>query len=200
MPTFQYPRSLITQFPEEVYQNAGISTVLAHLMECLDTDKVLAVQFLRVGRVHLSCQDPEASNDVLWTGLDFEGLPVRLTPADNRLGIAYLRHLQAEVDYDAVSSFFSEYRKVSLLEHGYFDDFPTIRNGNRLVKILLAEENLWFFRVEILIAVCVTPVNLSSVPSAAGLAIVPQPVLSLACAGPVVSPAIWPENALCFCF
>ena len=49
--------------------------------------------------------------------------------------------------------------------------------------------------LRIVIAVCGTLVNLPSVPSAASLAIVPQPVLSLACAGAVVSPAIWPENA-----
>ena len=46
-----------------------------------------------------------------------------------------------------------------------------------------------------MIAVFGIVVNFPSVPSAASLAIVPQPVLSLACAGAVVSPAISPENA-----
>ena len=72
-------------------------------------------------------QDPEACNDVLRTGFDFDGLPVRLTPAHNRLRTAYLRNLPAEVDYDVVSSLFSEYDEVLYVEHGYFDDYPTIR-------------------------------------------------------------------------
>ena len=127
MPTFQYARSLIAQFPEDVYQNAGISThLLPHLMECLDTDKVLAVQLLRVGRVRLTFQDPEACNDVLLTGIDLDGLAVRLTGVDNRLRSAYVRDFPAEVDNDFASSFFSEYGEVLSLEHDYFDDFPTI--------------------------------------------------------------------------
>ena len=96
------------QFPEEVYQIAGISTVPSHLMGCLDTDKVLAVQFLRVGRVHLTFQEPEACNDALRIGLVFDGFPVRQTPADNRLRSAYLRDLPAGV----VSSRFSECGEV----------------------------------------------------------------------------------------
>ena len=98
------------------------------------------MQFPRVGRVRLTFQGPESCNDVLRTGLDFDGLPVRLTPADNRLRNAYLRDLRAEVDKDVVSCSFSEYAEVLSVEHRYFDDFLTIRNGNRLVKILLAQE------------------------------------------------------------
>ena len=138
MPTFQYARSLIAQFPEEVYKKAGISTVLPHLMERLDTDKVLAVQFLRVGRVRLTFQDPKTCNDVLRTGRDFDELPVRLTPAYKRLRTTYLRDRPAEVHNDVVSSFFLEYGEVLSEEHGYFDDFPTIRNDNCLSRRFLA--------------------------------------------------------------
>lgn len=95
-------------------------------MECLDTDKVLSVQLLRVGRVRLTFQDPEACNDVLLTGIDLDGLAVRLTGVDNRLRSAYARDFPAEVDNDFASSFFSEYGEVLSLEHDYFDDFPTI--------------------------------------------------------------------------
>lgn len=112
LPSSTREAMMIAQFPKDVYQNAGISTVLPHLMECLDIDKVPAVQFMRDGRVRLICQDPEACNDVLWTGLDFDGLSVRLTPAHNRLRTAYLRNLPAEVDYDVVSFLFSEYGEV----------------------------------------------------------------------------------------
>ena len=54
----------------------------------MDTDKVLAVQFLRVRQVRSSFQALEGCNDVLRTGLDYDGLSVRLTPADNRLRTA----------------------------------------------------------------------------------------------------------------
>ena len=42
MPTFQYPRSHLAQFPE-ICQNAVVSTVLPQLFECLGADKRVAV-------------------------------------------------------------------------------------------------------------------------------------------------------------
>ena len=51
MPVFQHPRSQIACFLESVFLNAGSSTVLPQLLESLDVDKVLAVQFLRRGVV-----------------------------------------------------------------------------------------------------------------------------------------------------
>ena len=59
MPSYQYPRSLVAQFPEDVYRNAGASDVLPLVMKNVDAAKVLAVQFLRAGRVRLTFQDPE---------------------------------------------------------------------------------------------------------------------------------------------
>lgn len=117
MPTFQDPRSLIAQFPEEIYQNAGTSAVLLRLMKCIDADKVLAVQFLRAGRVRLTFEDPELCSGVLLSGLDFDGLSIRLTPADSRLGTVYLRDLPVVVYDDAVSSFFSEYGEALSIDH-----------------------------------------------------------------------------------
>ena len=40
MPSFQYPCSLVAQFSEEVYKNAGASDVLPLVMGSLDVDKV----------------------------------------------------------------------------------------------------------------------------------------------------------------
>ena len=57
MPTFQYLRSLVVQFQEDVYKNVGASEILPHLMKCLDSDKILAAQFLRAGKVRLTFDD-----------------------------------------------------------------------------------------------------------------------------------------------
>ena len=40
MPSFQYPCSLVAQFSEEVYKNAGASDVLPLVMGSLDADKL----------------------------------------------------------------------------------------------------------------------------------------------------------------
>ena len=148
MPTFQYPRSLVVQFQEDGYKNVGASEILPHLMKCLDADKILAVQFLRAGKVRLTFEDPEVCSAVLRNGLELEGLSVQLMPADDRLRCVYLRDLPVEVDDDVVYSFLSRCGEVLSVDHCYFDDFPSLCNGNRLVKILLAQDIPSFVRVE----------------------------------------------------
>ena len=105
MPSFQYLRSLVVQ--EDVYKNVGAFEILPHLMKCLDADKILAVQFLRAGKVRLTFDDPEVCSAVLRNGLELEGLSVQLMPADDRLRCVEIRDLPVEVDNDVVSSFLS---------------------------------------------------------------------------------------------
>ena len=45
MPSYQYPCSLVAQFTEDIYKNAGTSDVLPLVMKSLDAEKVLGVQF-----------------------------------------------------------------------------------------------------------------------------------------------------------
>ena len=67
MPAFEYRLSLIAQFPEDVYRQQEISSVLPQLMECLPVDKIVAIQFLKLGRVRLTFGDPATASDVLET-------------------------------------------------------------------------------------------------------------------------------------
>ena len=118
MPVFQHPGSLIACFAEDFYSNAGPSTVLPQLSESLDADKVLAAQFLRSGRVRLTFCDSDTSDAVLEKGLDYDGVPLRLLPAESRLRTVYLRDLPVEIG-DAVVSSLSEYGEVLSAEYGY---------------------------------------------------------------------------------
>ena len=122
--------------------------ILPNLMKCLDAGMILAVQFLRAGKVRLTADDPEVCSAVLRNELELEGLSVQLMPVDDRLHSVYLRDLPVKVDNYVVSSFLSRYGEVLSVDHCYFDDFPSLRNGNRLVKILLAQDIPSFVRVE----------------------------------------------------
>ena len=70
----------MVQFQEDVYKNAGTSEILPHLMKCLDAHKILAVQFLRAGKVRLTFDEPEVCSAVLRNGLELEGLSVQPWP------------------------------------------------------------------------------------------------------------------------
>ena len=148
MPSYQYPRSLVAQFTEDIYKNAGASDVLPLVMKSLDAEKVLGVQFLRAGRVRLTFDDPETCSTVLKDGLDLGDVRVQLFPADDRVRLVHLRDLPVEVDHDNVSTFFSAYGEVLSVDHCYFEEYPSVRNGNRIVKILLTQDIPCFVKVE----------------------------------------------------
>ena len=136
----------MAQFTEDVYKNAGASDVLPLVMKSPDAEKVLGVQFTRAGRVRLTFDDPETCSTVLKDGLDLGDVTVQLFPADNRVRL--VRDSSVEVDYDNVSTFFSAYGEVISVDHCYFEEYPSVRNGNRIVKILLTQDIPRFVEVE----------------------------------------------------
>ena len=144
MPSYQYPRSLVAQFSEELYKNAGASDVLPLLMRCLDPYKVQAVQFLRAGKVRLTFQDSEILKD----GLDLGDVSVQLSPADERLRTIHLRDLPIEIDQDVVSGFFAEFGEVLSVDHCFFNDYPATRNGNRMARVLLDRDIPHFVEID----------------------------------------------------
>lgn len=114
MPTFQYPRSLIAQFPEEIYRQHGIFSVLPLLMDCPAASSVVAEEFLKLGRIRLTFNNPDTAADVLESGIVSEGTPLRLSPTDTRLRTVHLRDLPTEDEDEVVTTFFSEYGKFCL--------------------------------------------------------------------------------------
>ena len=138
----------MAQFPEDVYKNAVASVVLPPVMKSLDADKVLAVQFLRAGRVRLNFQDSQTCSQVLKEGLDLGEYSVQLLAADNRLRTVHLRDLPVEIDEEVVSSFLAEFGEVLSVSHCFFDDYPTVCNGNRVAKILLDRDIPQFGEVD----------------------------------------------------
>ena len=138
----------MAQFPEDVYRNAGASDVLPLVMKNLDADKVLAVQFLRAGRVRLTFQDSETCSQVLKDGLDFGDFSVDLLPADDRLRTVHVRDLPVEIEEEAVLSFLSGYGEVLSVSHCFFDEYPNVRNGNRVAKVLLDRDIPQFTEID----------------------------------------------------
>ena len=138
----------MAQFPENVYKNAGASDVLPLVMKSLAADKVLAVQFLRAGRVRLTFQDSETCSQVLKDGLDFGDFSVDLLPADDRLRTVHVRDLPVEIEEEAVLSFLSGYGEVLSVSHCFFDEYPNVRNGNRVAKVLLDRDIPQFTEID----------------------------------------------------
>ena len=153
-------------FSEEVYKNTGASDVLPLVMGSLDADKVHAVQFLKAGRVQLTIQDSQTCSQILEDGLDLGDVSVQLFRGDKRLRTVYIRDLLVEIDDEVVSSFLADFGEVLSVDYCFFDHYPTVRNGNRVAKVLLDRDipqfvevngcscRVWYLRQPVQCSVC----------------------------------------------
>ena len=196
MPSYQYLRSFVAQFPEDVSKNAGASDVPPLVIKSLDADKVLAVQFLRAGRVRLTFQDSETCSQVLKEGLHLSEFPL----------ICFLLMI------DCVPSIFETFRSrlrtnsklppVSLLALERFCPLAILSSMIIPVFLMVIVWLEWYWTATFhsllkwtdVTAVSGNHANHLNVQFAVSLVIVPKSAHSLVAAGVVTSLAIWPEN------
>ena len=60
-----FGRSVVLHFPQEIQKNLGISEVAPQLLRALDAEKIDAVEFLKSGRVRVTCKTAEYRDDLL---------------------------------------------------------------------------------------------------------------------------------------
>lgn len=143
----QCPNSLLVIFPEELYRNVGSSTVLPQLLEVVGQDNLVAVQFLRGGTVRLTFKDFAVCDGFFDHGFAYNDVPLRVVRAESNVRSVYLRDLPIEVPDDAVSAFFSAFGQVISVTCSKFKDFPTLCDGNRVVKMALESDVPYFVRI-----------------------------------------------------
>ena len=145
--SYQCPNSFFVFFPEEVYREIGSSEVLPHLLQCLPSDKVKAVQFLRGGIVRITFENESVRNEVLARGISFQELQLRVICAMSDARVLYVHDLPVEVPDDVVSLFLASYGDVVNVVRSTYKDFPSVCDGNRVVRIVLKQEVPHFVRI-----------------------------------------------------
>ena len=144
---YQCPNSLFAFFPEDVYSKTSSSDVLPQLLGCLPVDKVQAVQFLRGGIVRLTFQDESTRNEVLVRGISFQGTQLRVVCAMSEVRSLFVCDLPVEVPDDVVSSFLASFGDVVHVTRSTYKDFPSVCDGNRIVRIVLKKDVPYFVRM-----------------------------------------------------
>ena len=144
---YQCPLSVFVFFPEDVYHKLSSSVVLPQLLECLPRDKVKVVQFLRGGVVRLTFVDAAVRDDVLARGILFQEIQLRVVSAMSEVRVLYVRDLPIEVPDDVVSSFLSSFGDVVHVTRSTYKDFPSVCDGNRVVRIVLKQDVPYFVRI-----------------------------------------------------
>ena len=186
--------SVILHFPQEVYLSRGLGDLCPLLVRALHANKISALQILRGGRVRVTVREPAFQEELLSNDLSFEGRKVPVTPAGVHVVTVYVRDLPVELSDETVKSAFSSYGEVYSVRHGYFKDFPDLRNGNRLILISVC--NPIPSSLNVLGFVCRTwhpgqPVHCTICKESGHLL---GRVPSRACAGAARSPVMWPVS------
>ena len=112
------------QFPDSVYTSTGSSEVLPLLLDAVDPDKLVTVQFLRGGRVRLTFKDTVSCDELMSFGLTCGDVEVRVVRADSSFRCVHVRDLPSEVFDEDVKSFFQSYGQVLLVRRSTFANFP----------------------------------------------------------------------------
>ena len=78
-------------FPQEIQKNLGISEVAPQLLRALDAEMIDAVQFLKSGRVRVTCKTAEYRDDLLeGSTFLFGDVPIPVTAADQNIRLVFV--------------------------------------------------------------------------------------------------------------
>ena len=135
-----FPKSVVLHFPPSIYQRTGVSTMLPKLLQILNSDDLRCIQFLRSGKVRISFREEADRDRLLSEGMRLDDQAIPVTRHAEKVTVLYIRDLPYEVASDDVIDFLSTHGEVLTAERSVNADFPTLCNGNRIVKMVLNED------------------------------------------------------------
>ena len=97
-----------------------------------------AVQFLKSGRVRVTCKTAEYRDDLLEGSTCLFG-DVPIPAADQNIRFVFVRDLPFEVPDDDVKSVFERFGVVHSMSPCFFRDFPSVSNGTRSLVMSFRE-------------------------------------------------------------
>ena len=92
-----FPKSILLHFPSEIYLRRGVGESFPLLDRALHEKEIVAMQFLRGGRVRITVRSEAYREDLLSSEFRFEDTDVPITPADCVAKSVYVRDLPFQV-------------------------------------------------------------------------------------------------------
>ena len=102
-----FPKSILLNFPSEIYLRRGAGDLFPLLVRALHEKEIVAMQFLRGGRVRVTVRSEAYREVLLSSEFRFEDTVVPVTPADCVANSVYVRDLPFEVSDESIVSVFS---------------------------------------------------------------------------------------------
>ena len=142
-----FPKSVVLHFPPNVYQKIGAQEMFPRLLKVFKAEDLSCIQFVRGGKVRVSFREKSVRDYHLSEGVRFDGQVIPVTRDADKVAFVYLRDLPYEVAEENVSDFFKTYGEVLAVERSVSAEFPSLYNGNRVIKMILKDPLPYFLSV-----------------------------------------------------
>ena len=132
------PNTLVFQVPE-VLRSGSKEDFLAKLLDFLSAHVVSCVQFVPGFFVRVTFESLQSRQAVFHNGIVIEGVEIPVMEADPTVRFGHLHHCPFDFPDKIVAAALSAFGTVLDVQ---FSCFPgsTVRNGSRVIKMLLQEE------------------------------------------------------------
>ena len=137
-----FPKRILLHFPFEIYLRRVVRDLFPLLVRALHEKEIVAMQFLRGGRVRVTVRCEACQGDLLSSEFRFEDTVVPVSPADCVSRPVYVRDLPLEVSDKSIVSVFSTYGKVYSVKSVYHKEFLAICTGTRTVLMSVSDSVL----------------------------------------------------------
>ena len=123
--------------------------VMALLRECINFEKLSAIQFCPRGLIRITFKNVSDKEDFARLGsLALDGHDLSVTPSDEPPSLVYVHYFPAEGDDARICDELSKYGEIVSIKHQSFSGIPGLLTGSRILSMVLSDPVPAEFRID----------------------------------------------------
>ena len=128
------------------YEKARVITLLR---ECIDFERLSAIQFCPRGLIRITFKNVSDKEDFARLGsLALDGHDLSVTPSDEPPSLVYVHYFPAEGDDARICDELSKYGEIASIKHQSFSGIPGLLTGSRILTMVLSDPVPAEFRID----------------------------------------------------
>ena len=123
--------------------------VMALLRECIDFERLSAIQFCPRGLIRITFKNVSDKEDFARLGsLALDGHDLSVTPSDEPPSLVYVHYFPAEGDDARICDELSKYGEIVSIKHQSFSGIPGLLTGSHILLMVLSDPVPAEFRID----------------------------------------------------
>ena len=123
--------------------------VMALLRECIDFERLSAIQFCPRGLIRITFKNVSDKEEFARMGsLALDGHDLSVTPSDEPPSLVYVHYFPAEGDDALICDELSKYGEIVSIKHQSFSGIPGLLTGSRILTMVLSDPVPAEFRID----------------------------------------------------